>query len=164
MMRNLCKLSIVLVLLLGAALPSRPHAGAQNVRPLLVVISSATGMTDISTALLRRTFQGHPAEYQSGKRLIPLNLPTGTLERQRFDLAVLGMTPDEIGRFWIDQRVRGMAQPPRTAPTPELAVRVVSSFVGAITYTTAELVKPGVNVLKIDGRRPDERGYLLATP
>ena len=162
MMRNFCKLSAVLLLLLSVALPYRPGARAQHAQALLVVISSKTGLTDISTALLRRTFQGHPAEYQSGKRLTPLNLPTGTLERQRFDLTVLGMTPDEIGRFWIDQRVRGNTQPPRTAPTPELALRVVSSFAGAITYTTAELVKPGITVLTIDGKRPDERGYLLA--
>lgn len=162
MMRNFCRLSVVLLLLIGAALPVRPFARAQPSQPLLVVIASATGVTDISIALLRRAFQGYPAEYQPGKRLIPINQPTGTPERQRFDLTVLGMTPDEIGRFWVDQRVRGAGQPPRTAPSAELAVRVAASFAGAITYTSPELVKPGLNVLTVDGKKPTDSGYLFA--
>jgi hypothetical protein len=127
-----------------------------------VVIANTTGLTDISGALLRRAFEGYSAEYKPGKRLLPLNHPTGTLERQRFDHVVLGLTPDEVGRFWVDQRIRSAGQPPRTLPSAELAVRVVASFVGAITYTTADLVKPGLNVLTIDGKPPTDKNYLFS--
>lgn len=162
MKRKFLPLLAVLPLLLAAFAPLRHGARAQAARPLLVVVGHATGLTDISTALLRRAFEGYSAEYQPGKRLLPLNHPTSSSERQRFDRVVLGLTPDEVGRFWVDQRIRGNGQPPRTLPSPELAVRVVVSFPGAITYTTAEMVKPGLNVLSIDGRAPTDPNYLFA--
>jgi hypothetical protein len=162
MKRKLTLLLAALLLPLAASWPLPHDARAQAARPLLVVVGHATGLTDISSALLRRAFEGYPAEYQPGKRLLPLNHPTSSSERQRFDRVVLGLNPDEVGRFWVDQRIRSAGQPPRTLPSPELAVRVVLSFAGAITYTTADMVKPGLNVLKIDGRAPTDPSYLFA--
>ena len=163
MTRTLCQLSACILIALSVLLPpALPEVRAQTARPLLVIISSATGLTDISSALLRRTFQGYPAEYHPGKRLIPINLPTDAPERRRFDLAVLGLTAAEVGRFWVDQRIRGSSQPPRTVPSAELAVRVALSFPGAITYTTHELVKPGLNVLTIDGKAVSDPRFMLA--
>ena len=161
MKRKLAPFFAVLLLLLAAFAPLPHAARAQAARPLLVIVAQATGLTDISAALLRRAFEGYPAEYQPGKRLLPLNHPISSPERQRFDRAVLGLTPDEVGRFWVDQRIRSAGQPPRTLPSPELAVRVVLSFAGAITYTTADMVKPGLNVLKIDGQAPSDSGYMF---
>lgn len=159
------KLTLLLVALIFPLLALSPlprGARAQGSRPLLVVVAHATGLTEISSALLRRAFEGYPAEYQPGKRLLPLNHPISSPERQRFDRAVLGLNPDEVGRFWVDQRIRSAGQPPRTLPSPELAVRVVLSFAGAITYTTANMVKPGLNVLKIDGKAPSDPSYMFA--
>jgi hypothetical protein len=164
MMRTFCQLCTALLLALCVLLPAHPGTRAEAAHPLLVVISSATGIKDISAALLRRAFQGYPAEYASGKKLVPLNHPTGTVERHRFDRAVLGLAPEEVGPFWVDQRIRGTAQPPRTVPSPELAVRVVLSFAGAITYAGPELLKPGLNVLTIDGKTATDKQYLLAAP
>jgi hypothetical protein len=162
MKRNLTYLLPLLTLLAALAFPAKPGVRAEAAAsPLLVVISSATGVTDISSALLRRAFEGLPAEYQSGKRLLPLNLPLGSAERARFDRVVLGLNPDEVGRFWVDQRVRGAAQPPRTLAV-ELAVRVVASFPGAISYLDSSGLKPGLQVLSIDGRQPGAAGYLLS--
>jgi hypothetical protein len=163
-MRTFCQLSVFLLLALGALLPLEPGVQAAAARPLLVIISSTVGLTDISSALLRRTFQGYPAEYKPGKRLIPLNYPNEAEERHRFDLIVLGLTADEVGRFWVDQRIRGSGSPPRTVPSAELAVRVVLSFAGAITYTTPELVKPGLTVLTIDGKAAGDPNYMLSRP
>lgn len=162
MTRTLCQLSAFILLALSVLLPAQPGARAQTIRPLLVIISSATGLRDISSALLRRTFQGYPAEYQPGKRLVPLNHPNESPERRRFDLAVLGLTPAEVGRFWVDQRIRGSSQPPRTVPSGELAVRVAVSFAGAITYTVPELLKPGLTVLTIDGKAASDPRFMLA--
>jgi hypothetical protein len=162
MKRKLTLFVAVLPLWLVVFVPLPHAARAQAARPLLVIVAQATGLTDISAALLRRAFQGYPAEYQPGKRLLPLNHPINSPERQRFDRVVLGLNPDEVGRFWVDQRIRSAGQPPRTLPSPELAVRVVLSFAGAITYTTADMVKPGLNVLKIEGKAASDPSYMFA--
>lgn len=161
MKRNLSYLLPILTLLAAIAFPARPGVRAEAANPLLVVVSAATGLTDISSALLRRAFEGLPAEYRSGKRLLPLNLPLGSAERVRFDRIVLGLGPDEVGRFWVDQRVRGAAQPPRTLSV-DLALRVVASFPGAISYVDSSALKPGLQVLSIDGKQPSAAGYVFA--
>src|SRR5690242_14270301 len=96
---------------------------------LLVVVASSVAIVDISSATLRRVFTGYVTEL-GGKRLIPVNQAVNTPVRTRFDRAVLGLSPEEVGRFWVDRRIRDESPPPRTVPTPELAVRVAASLPG----------------------------------
>jgi len=152
------RLSALLLLLVCMVFPARPGAHAQAFQPLLVIVGSKTGITDISLAVLRRAFQGEPAEH-AGKRLIPFNLPGGTPERTRFDRAVLGLEPQDVGRFWINRRIRDEGAPPRTLTSAELAVKVVASLPGSITYVSPSMVTPNVRVLTVDGKSPTQAGY-----
>ncbi|MEO8180954.1 MAG: hypothetical protein ABI895_19135 [Deltaproteobacteria bacterium] len=43
-----------------------------------------------------------PVTGPDGTRLIPLNQPAEVPVRVGFDKLVLKMTPDYVGRFWID--------------------------------------------------------------
>jgi len=151
-------------LLFVAALvaPHRPGTRAEATAPLQVIVGGASGPSDISLTLLRRAFSGEAAEYAAGKRLVPFNLPTGTHERQVFDRVVLGLEPADVGRFWINRRIRDEGLPPRTLPSAEFGVRVVASFPGAVTYVSANVVAPNVRVLKIDGKSPADPGYVFA--
>jgi len=143
-----------------AAAPE-PSVRADDQR-LIVVVSHATPLTDASTALLRRAFLGEVAEYASGKRLIPVNHPLNTPGRVQFDRIVLGLQPDEIGRFWVDRRIRDQSGPPRTLPSAEIALRFVMAMPGGITYVTADQLNDKVRALTIDGVASGAPGYLLA--
>ena len=160
-MRRLVLMIPALALLAGMWLPgpSRANPGAQ--RPLVVIVGTSAGMSDISLALLRRTFQGEPAHTKTGKRLVPLNHQLGSKERVFFDRVVLGLEPSQVGQFWIDRRIRDQGVPPRTLPSPDFAVRVVVSYPGAITYVNAHAMPSSVQVLRVDGKLPGEAGYLL---
>lgn len=151
------------VLLLVGMLPSPPRGAlAQTPGPLLVIVGKSTPVKDVSLATLRRVFQGEPTEYAPGERLIPFNLRAGTTERSRFDLSVLGIAPEDVGRYWIDRRIRDEAAPPRLLPSPLLGVKVVASLRGAITYVTEAHLSSSVRVLTIDGKAPSQPGYPLA--
>ncbi len=130
-------------------------------KPLVVIVGTATPLKDVTTALLRRAFLGEAAEYVSGKRLIPINHPPATPMREQFDNAILGLKPEEVGRFWIDRRIRDQPPPPKTVPSVELAVRIVMSLPGAISYVTQDMVNDKVRALPIDGKTPGQPGYLL---
>jgi hypothetical protein len=160
-MRRLVHLLTFLALIASVLSPLRSPARADANPGLLVVVGNATGITDISLAMLRRAFQGEPALTPDGKRLVPLNHSVGSPERTLFDRNVLGLEPDEVGRFWINRRIRDEGLPPRTLPSPDLGVRVVASYPGAITYVNAKLVTAGVRVLRVDGKLPTDPGYLL---
>ncbi|MFT3925870.1 MAG: hypothetical protein QM778_25225 [Myxococcales bacterium] len=151
------------VFLLGLAmlLPVQSGVRAEVNQPLVVVVGVKTNLTDISLAMLRRAFQGEGASTSDGKRLVPLNHAVGSSERALFDRAVLGLEPSEVGRFWINRRIRDEGAPPRTLPSADMGVRVVASYPGAITYVSAKNVNANVRVLRIDGKLPQDAGYLL---
>jgi hypothetical protein len=148
---------IAIALLLAAALPFSAARVAAAGKPLVVVVSAAAAMKDISTSNLRRVFQGMPTDFEGGKRFVPLNHPTGTPTRVQFDRAVLGLEPEAVGAFWVDRRIRDESPPPRTVPSGDLALRIAGSLPGAITYVYPVSVK----VLTIDGKAAGAPGYLL---
>lgn len=135
-------------------------AGATN-KPLVVVVGAATPLRNISLGELRRAFLGEAVEAGTGKRLVPINHPSGTPTRDRFDLAVLGLKPEAVGRFWVDRRIRDQSPPPKTVQSAELAIRVVASLPGAITYGTSELVNDQLRAVTIDGKAAGQPGYPL---
>jgi len=154
-------IGLAFALILGALSPLPLQLAQAAAGPaLVVVISTATGLRDITTATLRRAFMGYPTEV-GGKRLIPINHPTGSPDRVLFDKLMLGLSPEEVGRFWVDRRIRDESPPPKTVPSPDLAVRVAASLPFAITYVTPELVNDKVAVLTIDGKSPKDSSYLL---
>jgi hypothetical protein len=72
--------------------------------------------------------------------------PTGRKDRGLrilFDKVVLGMTPDEVARHWVDQRIRGKGRPPRAVPDGALLKKVVRHFPGAIAYLPTAMTRAG---------------------
>jgi hypothetical protein len=161
-MRPIRLIAILATLLLTAAMSpfDAPDAHAAG-KALIVIIGASSSVKDVSTAALRRIFQGLPTGFEGGKRYIPLNHATGTPTRAQFDRAVLGLEPSQVGAFWIDRRIRDESPPPRTIPSPELALRIVASLPGAITYVYPELLNSTVRALTVEGKSPGQPGYLL---
>jgi hypothetical protein len=77
----------------------------------------------------------------------PFNLPDAHVLRQSFDLAVLGLDPSRVARYWIDRQVRGGERPPAVVPSSALMVRLVAKTVGSVGYVESALVNPSVKVL-----------------
>lgn len=166
--RTAIKLScagLLALALLATALVEPPpsRTQAQPSQQMLVIVANTMGTSDIDLGTLRRLFEGYPTEYR-GTRLIAFNQSLGTPARTSFDRAVLGLGPDQVGRFWMDQRIRQASQPPRVIPSPELVVRVVVSLRGGVGYLIGapkDLPK-GVRNLSINGKGPTDPGYPLS--
>jgi hypothetical protein len=141
--------------LLGGAAP--PLRAADS--PLIVVVASVSPMQDISHGNLRRLFLGEPTSGPGGK-LLPLNQSPGTAIRNQFDRVVLGLEPDDVARFWIDQRIRGQAGAPRAIPAAML-IRVVPQLPGAMGYLRAQELGAGMKAITIDGKKAGQAGYLF---
>ncbi|MFW6050924.1 MAG: hypothetical protein ACODAU_07100 [Myxococcota bacterium] len=48
-----------------------------------------------------------------------------------------------MSKFWINQRIRGRASPPRQVPSPKLMLRVVERLEGAIGYVPLDMARRG---------------------
>lgn len=141
---------------------SRPSPAATPPVPprLVVVVSAGSTLKEISHGLLRRVFLGEPAEH-GGVRLIPLNYAPGDPLRSAFDRAALGLSPDAVGRYWVDRRIRGQGLPPRTVGSAALMRAVVARLPGAIGYLPREQLGADLRALPIDGITYDDPEYLL---
>lgn len=73
-------------------------------------------------------------------------------DRAAFDLVVRGKTPDEVGRFWVDQKIRAELRPPRVVASPRVAARIVERLETGIADVPKSAAPPGVKILRVDGR------------
>lgn len=127
--------------------------------PIAVVMASNSRQRGLSSDKLRRVFLALPTDDDDGHRFVPINLAQSSNVRERFDRNVLSMSPTEIARYWIDQRLRGN-KPPRSASSLDLCRRAVQELPGAISYLPLSQVG-SLKVLSIDGRAPQDGSYQL---
>ncbi len=136
-------------LLIGsfAAAPNRALSGPKH---LVIVVASGSPITNISHSDLRRAFTMDPIAL-GGRKVFPFNYGPGARERVVFDASVLGMSPDEVGRFWVDRKVRGELSAPRSLPSTAHMLKVVAKFPGAIGYVPEDELTNEVQPVTIDG-------------
>lgn len=149
--------------LAGLAPLARPSAVVAAPSLSLVLVTAAgTALENMSSGDLRQLFLGETVRDEANTKLVPLNQPAGSPEREHFDRRVLGMSPDEMARYWIDQKVRGLKGAPRNLSPPQMIARVVERFPGAVAYLRPEHVTSTLRAVKIDGRAPTAPQYALA--
>jgi hypothetical protein len=135
----------------------RPSGAAQA----LVLVTGATSpVSNLSRGDIKRLFLGDPVVL-AGQRLTAFNLPPASAERQLFERLALGMTSDQMAKYWIDRRIRGQTGAPKTAPTPEVVLKIAANFPGAVGYVSSGTLSPAVKALTIDGKTSNDPGYLL---
>lgn len=128
---------------------------------LVIVVAETSRLHDLPLRDLKRMYLGEHVSGPNGERLIPLNHPRNAAERTDFEMKVLGMDPDEVGRYWIDRKIRGQSGPPKAVTPSERLHAAIKRVKGTLTYLKASDVEPGMKVLEIDGKSPGDSGYPL---
>jgi hypothetical protein len=138
-----------------AALLSLPIASAdEEGAPELAVVVHAENRARVSPAAIEAMFLLRQRRWPDGSPVIPFTYPPGEWPRVVFDRAVFGFSQDESARYWIDQRIRNGARPPRQTGDPVLALRLTGRLKGAIAYVPASMVNDSVRVVaRIRGGR-----------
>lgn len=132
-----------LAIALALALPAAARADEE----LAVIVHPQGAARRLDPAQLEAIFTSVFRTWPDGARVVAFNYPPQDPLRDRFDRAVLRLEPEEVGRFWIDQRVRGGAPPPRQVSDPALLLRLVGRLPGAIGYLPSRLVDKTVRVV-----------------
>jgi hypothetical protein len=131
-------------------------------KKLVVVVAKGSSVTNISRSDLKRCFTGETVS-AGDKTLVPFNAAPNTPERSGFDKAVLGMSPDEVGRFWVDRKVRGQSAAPRSLPSAAHIAKVAAKFPGAIGYLPADQMTSDIQAVAIDGVPYTDAHYDIVT-
>jgi hypothetical protein len=152
-------LIITFAVLFGALGASTAHADTK----LVVVVAKGSKLTSISRSDLKRLFLGDPVT-SDGKPLVPFNSEVNTPARSGFDSTVLSMSPSQVGRFWVDRKVRGQSGAPRSLPSMAHVVKVVQKFPNAVSYVPADQLNPALQPVSIDGVAYTDARYSIKVP
>jgi hypothetical protein len=136
------------------------HAAPANA--LVIVTQKSSALSDLTLRELKRLYQSEQVNGPDGTQIIPLNRPAGSPARVAFDQLVLKMDPDEVGRYWIDRKIRGQTGAPKAIPSLDLLRRAVASVAGTLTYLSAAEVTADLKVVSVDGKSPTDAGYPLS--
>jgi hypothetical protein len=131
----------------GVSLWLRPALAGDE--PLAVFVHPKNGAKSLNAQELAAIFMSRRLHWEGSGRIIAFNYPARHPVRVSFDRAVLGMGPDEVARYWIDQRIRGGNPPPRQVPNGALIPKLVEQLEAAIGYAPASEVSQHVHVVAV---------------
>ena len=137
----------LLLCVLGALWLSGPFDAHADSAELLVIVGSGAGVERLSEEQLAAIFTRTTRHWPNDRAIVAFNLPAKTPLRVDFDRAVLHMSPEQVGRFWIDRRIRGGETPPREVPEPALVARLIAKLPGSIGYVPQSVKLDNVRVV-----------------
>jgi len=158
---SLLVFGLLIALALGVLPRTERSAHAAGRIALAVFVSKESALQDVKLSDLRRIFLNADDSGFSGQRSVPFNHPAHSGDRIGFDQTVLKMTPEEVSRFWIDRKIRGLPGPPRAVDSLSLLLHLVARLPGGIAYARPASVTTDVRVIRIDGKLPSDAGYPL---
>jgi len=156
--RNVLSLGIALPVLCALPSAERTARAAERVT-LAVFVAKDSSLQNLKLSELRRIFTNADDSGFSGQRNVPFNHTARSSDRVGFDQTVLRMSPEEVSRFWIDRKIRGLPGPPRAVDSLSALLRLVSRTSAGIGYARPTQVTSEVRVIRIDGKLPSEAGY-----
>jgi hypothetical protein len=145
-MRSFSALLAALTLTLGSVWVGASYA--TNEETLLVIVHAQSPVDRVSAYEIEALFTRAQTRWDGGTAVYPFSFPAGSAPRESFDRVVLRLNPEQVGRFWLDRRIRGLGMPPKQVPNGTMMVQIVANLQGAIGYVPATHTKPpGVKVV-----------------
>jgi hypothetical protein len=113
-----------------------------------VVTSPTSAIASISKSDLKRVFTGKKRDV-SGVKVVPFMLSDANPAAQSFLKDVLGMSPDEYKKYWIDAQVKGEGTAPATQKSSATAILVSADLPGALAVVEKSAVDATVKVVPV---------------
>lgn len=132
-------------MLIAALLLSRGVAAEPG--ELVVIVHPSNAAHVLSADELRPLFLTREQRWPNGDKAKPVNLPRESDERRAFDSAALGMSQEEVERYWVDRKIRGGAPPPVTLSSVDAVVAFVGSTKGAVGYVASSHASDKVRIV-----------------
>jgi len=135
---------------------------AQTAQDVAVIVHPKNTVDNLTMADLAKIFRGERQYWRSNLPVLVLLRSSGSHEREVLLRNVFHMTESQYKQYWISRIMRAEAtSPPAELYSSGMTKEGVSSIPGSIACINASDVKPGVKVVRINGRLPGEAGYPL---
>jgi hypothetical protein len=118
-------------------------------------------VSNVTLGDLRKIFSGEKRTWPGGSRIKLFSRAPGTTERTAL-LKLLGKSEMEYKQFWTAKVFQGDAESePIVLPSNGMQREALTAYPGAIILVDSADVKPGMKILKVDGKLPDDETYPL---
>ena len=123
-----------------------PSLAAAPEDSILVIVNANSPVEKLSGYEIEALFTRSQTRWSDGTPVHPFSFPSGSPARELFDRVVLRLNADQVGRFWLDRRIRGLGMPPKQVPTSGLMLQIVANLPGAVGYVPGARARPGVRI------------------
>lgn len=113
-----------------------------------IVTSPSSPVASISKSDLKRVFTGKKRDV-SGVKVVPFMLAESNPVAQAFLKDVLGMSPEEYKKYWVDSQVKGEGTAPATQKTSATAILVSADIPGALAVVEKSAVNASVKEVSV---------------
>ena len=128
-----------------------------------VIVNAQNAAPDPSLDDLRAIFSLDRQFWPDGRRIVLILPRSSSVPKQVLLDRVYNMSDADLRKFWVGKLFRGaIPSIPMTLTNAPAATSAVLASDGAISAVLATEVPPGVRVLKVDGKAPDDPEYPLA--
>ena len=153
-------------------MPSPPHKKAACcvwrlltpawANPVAIVVSSDVPVDDLSFPEIRKLFLGERQFWNPKMRVVLLMRAPVAPERDVVLRTIYQMTEAQFRQYWISKVFRAeMTSGPKIVYSTEMASELVAAISGAVAFLEVGQIPKGMKVLKIDGKLPGDKGYVL---
>ena len=107
MRRNRLLVIVLLLLLFPADTPG------ESEEEYVLIVNKVNKVDSLTKSKLRFIYSRKVSRWPWGAEIVPLDLPEQSRIRQRFSIAMLGSSVDELAIYWIEQKVTRNVNPPK---------------------------------------------------
>lgn len=149
-------------ILLCIALPHSTSAQTTRGADIAVVVNPDTPVNDLSLADVRKVLLGERQYWNSKLPVVLLIRAPVARERDVVLRVIYQMSEEQFKQFWVAKIFRAeAATPPKIVYSNDMQYELVAAMPGAIAFVDARNVRPGLKVLRVDGRLPGDPNYPL---
>ena len=154
--------SFLTMSLLGAFMAGPSTAQTARSTDIAVVVHPDTPISDLSLAEVRKVLLGE-RQYWTAKLPVVLLIRAPVARERDVVLRVIyQMSESQFKQYWVAKIFRAeAATPPKIVYSNDVELQLVAAMPGSIAFVDTRNVRPGLKVLRIDGRLPGDRDYPL---
>ena len=151
-----------LLVCLFMALQAPSTAQTSRGADIAVVVHPDTPVTDLSLSEVRKVLLGERQYWNSKLPVVLLIRAPVARERDVVLKVIYQMSEAQFKQYWVAKIFRAeAASPPKLVYSNDMQYELASALPGAIAFFDARNVRPGLKVLRVDGRLPGDREYPL---
>lgn len=147
--RRVIRASAALAVLFAIS-PVRAAAPLGAADSVVVIVSAASPVTQISRLHLADLYLGRTTRFPGGTAATPMEQKAGSAARVEFLANYLGRTEAQMKSHWSKLIFTGRGRPPQEASTAQAMKELVARSPHAIGYLEARLVDASVRTVRVE--------------